>query len=407
NRDGRAMPKETDRILTTHRGSLPRPAEIENLLVAIDRDATVRGSTQNLPRLLDDAVRDIVERQRAEGIDIVSAAQTSKFGYSTYVRERLAGLDGPPAPLALADLADFPDFASSIKLEITMASCVGPVTFRGAEAVETDIRRLKRALTDTGAKTAFMTAASPGIISLFLANNHYSNQEAYLYALADAMKAEYDMIAKAGITLQLDCPDLALGRHLSPLPLSVTDFRKKVALHVEVLNHTTRDIDPEQMRIHLCWGNYVSPHHHDVELADIIDLIYRARPAGISLEAANPRHEHEWTVFERHSLPEGKVLIPGVIDTCTNYVEHPEVVAQRLKRFADVVGARNLIAGTDCGFATFANFHTIDPGIGWLKLKSLADGAAIASDALATRDRVLALPQPKRTHSERPIWNRS
>jgi 5-methyltetrahydropteroyltriglutamate--homocysteine methyltransferase len=198
------------------------------------------------------------------------------------------------------------------------------------------------------------------------------------------------MIAKAGITLQLDCPDPALGRHLSPLPLSVTDFRKKVALHAEVLNHATRDIDPEQMRIHLCWGNYVSPHHHDVELADIIDLIYRARPAGISIEAANPRHEHEWTVFERHSLPEGKVLIPGVIDTCTNYVEHPEVVAQRLKRFADVVGARNLIAGTDCGFATFANFHTIDPDISWLKLKALADGAAMASEALVRRDRVPA-----------------
>ena len=177
---------------------------------------------------------------------------------------------------------------------------------------------------------------------------------------------------------------------MSHLPLSVSDFRKKVALHVEVLNHATRDIDPEQMRIHLCWGNYVSPHHHDVQLADIIDLIYRARPAGISLEAANPLHEHEWSVFEQHRLPEGKVLIPGVIDTCTNYVEHPEVVAQRIKRFADIVGARNLIAGTDCGFATFANFHTIDSGICWLKLKSLADGAAMASEALASRDRVLA-----------------
>ena len=384
------MLKENDRILTTHTGSLPRPAHIENLLVAIDRDATVRSNNKDLPRLLDQAVRDIVERQRAVGIDIVCDGETSKFGYSTYVRERLTGLDGPPAPLALADLADFPDFASTIKLEITTASCVGPVTFRGAEAVETDIRRLKRALADTGVDTAFMTAASPGIISLFLANNHYSDQEAYLYALADAMKAEYDMIARAGIILQLDCPDLALGRHLSPRPLSVSDFRKKVALHVEVLNHATRDIDPEQMRIHLCWGNYVSPHHHDVELADIIDLVYRARPAGISLEAANPRHEHEWTVFEQHRLPEGKVLIPGVIDTCTNYVEHPEVVAQRLKRFADVVGARNLIAGTDCGFATFANFHTIDPDISWLKLKALADGAAMASEALVRRDRVPA-----------------
>jgi 5-methyltetrahydropteroyltriglutamate--homocysteine methyltransferase len=384
------MLKDTDRILTTHTGSLPRPAEIEDLLVAIDRDPAVRSGSLDFPRLLDDAVRDIVEGQRAVGIDIVSDGEMSKFGYSTYVRERLTGLDGPPAPLALADLADFPGFASSIKLEITTASCVGPVTFRGAEAVGADVWRLQRALADTGVEKSFMTAASPGIISQFLANNHYSSQEAYLYALADAMKTEYDLIAEAGIILQLDCPDLALGRHLSPQPLPVSEFRKIVALYVEVLNYATRDIDPEQMRLHLCWGNYSSPHHHDVELADIIDLIYRARPAGLSLEAANPRHEHEWTVFEQHSLPDGKVLIPGVIDTCTNYVEHPEVVAQRIKRFADVVGARNLIAGTDCGFATFANFHTIDPGICWLKLKSLADGAALASKALAGRNRVFA-----------------
>ena len=384
------MLKDTDRILTTHTGSLPRPAEIEDLLVAIDRDPAVRSGSLDFPRLLDDAVRDIVEGQRAVGIDIVSDGEMSKFGYSTYVRERLTGLDGPPAPLALADLADFPDFAGTIKLEITTASCVGPVTFRGAEAVGAVVRRLQRALADTGVEKSFMTAASPGIISQFLANNHYPSQEAYLYALADAMKTEYDLIAEAGIILQLDCPDLALGRHLSPQPLPVSEFRKIVALHVEVLNYATRDIDPEQMRLHLCWGNYSSPHHHDVELADIIDLIYRARPAGLSLEAANPRHEHEWTVFEQHSLPDGKVLIPGVIDTCTNYVEHPEVVAQRIKRFADVVGARNLIAGTDCGFATFANFHTIDSRICWLKLKSLADGAALASKALAGRNRVLA-----------------
>ncbi len=384
------MLKQTDRILTTHTGSLPRPAAIEDVLVTIDRDPAVRGTASDLPRRLDDAVHDIVEAQRAVGIDIVSDGEMSKFGYSTYVRERLTGLDGAPAPLALADLADFPDFASGIRLEITTASCVGPVTFRGAEAVEADIRRLQRAVADTGVESAFMSAASPGIISQFLANNHYADQEAYLYALADAMKTEYDMIAKAGIVLQLDCPDLALGRHLSAQPLPVSDFRKIVALHVEVLNYATRDIDPEQMRLHLCWGNYSSPHHHDVELADIIDLIYRARPAGLSLEAANPRHEHEWTVFEQHRLPDGKVLIPGVIDTCTNYVEHPEVVAQRIRRFADVVGARNLIAGTDCGFATFANFHTIDPGICWLKLKSLADGAALASNAPAARNRVFA-----------------
>jgi 5-methyltetrahydropteroyltriglutamate--homocysteine methyltransferase len=384
------MMRDADRILTTHTGSLPRPAEIASRLVAVDRGSTSRSDMHDFAGILDDAVRDIVQHQLDTGIDIVSDGEMSKFGYSTYVKERLTGLEGPPAPLALADLADFPAFAGTIKLEITTTSCVGPVTFRGAEAVEADIKRLQRALPNTGARTAFMSAASPGIISQFLANRHYSNQEAYLFALADAMKPEYDMIAKAGITLQLDCPDLALGRHLSVPPLSINEFRKKVALHVDVLNHATRDIDPRQMRMHLCWGNYMSPHHHDIELRDIIDLIYQARPAGISIEAANPRHEHEWTVFEEHKLPEGKVLIPGVIDTCSNYVEHPEVVAQRIERFAGVVGAHNVIAGTDCGFATFANFHTVDPGIAWLKLKSLVDGAAIASKALAGRARVLA-----------------
>jgi 5-methyltetrahydropteroyltriglutamate--homocysteine methyltransferase len=383
------MSREADRILTTHTGSLPRPVEVANQLVAADR-GSASGDMQDFRRVLDEAVQDIVRHQLDIGIDIVSDGEMSKFGYSTYVKERLTGLEGPPEPLALADLADFPTFAATIKLEITTPSCVGPVTFRGAEAVETDIQRLQRALTATGARTAFMSAASPGIISQFLANHHYSNQEAYLYALADAMKPEYDMIAKAGIVLQLDCPDLALGRHLSVPPLSINEFRKKVALHIEVLNHATRDIDPEQMRMHLCWGNYMSPHHHDIELRDMIDLIYQARPAGISIEAANPRHEHEWTVFKEHELPEGKVLIPGVIDTCSNYVEHPEVVAQRIERFAGVVDAHNVIAGTDCGFATFANFHTVDPGISWLKLKSLADGARIASKALAGRSRVSA-----------------
>jgi 5-methyltetrahydropteroyltriglutamate--homocysteine methyltransferase len=230
-----------------------------------------------------------------------------------------------------------------------------------------------------------MNAASPGIIADYLLNQHYASEEEYLYALADAMKHEYDAIAAAGFVLQLDCPDLALGRHLAPQPLEIGDFREKIALRIEVLNHALRDIEPDRIRMHICWGNYESPHHHDVPFHEIVDLILGARPAGLLVEGANPRHEHEWRVFEDVALPEGKVIVPGVIDTLTSYIEHPEVVAQRIVRYAQVVGRENVIAGTDCGFATFANFTPVDPGIAWAKLRSLTEGAQIASRELWAR----------------------
>jgi 5-methyltetrahydropteroyltriglutamate--homocysteine methyltransferase len=329
-----------------------------------------------------EGVAAIVAREVETGIDVVSDGELSKFGYATYVKQRLTGFDGEDQPLALSELADFPSFRMSTALEVTNPACIGPVSYHGHEALQADIANLTAALEGVDASEAFMNAASPGIVADYLANQHYASEEEYLYALADAMKHEYDAIVAAGFVLQLDCPDLALGRHLAPEPLSIADFRTRVALRIEVLNHALRDIAPDRVRMHVCWGNYESPHHHDVELREIVDLILGARPAGLLVEAANPRHEHEWHIFEDVRLPEGKVLVPGVIDTLTSYVEHPEVVAQRIVRYAEVVGRENVIAGTDCGFATFANFTPVDPDIAWAKLRSLAAGAEIASREL-------------------------
>jgi 5-methyltetrahydropteroyltriglutamate--homocysteine methyltransferase len=256
------------------------------------------------------------------------------------------------------------------------------VEYRGQAALATDIDNLKAAVDAVDVQAAFMCASSPGIMAHYMPNQHYPSQDAYLEALAAAMKHEYDAIAGSGLLLQIDCPDLALGRHFRATPLTVADFRKEVARLVEVLNHALRDIPPEHMRLHLCWGNYESPHHHDIELAQILDLILKVRPAALLVEAANPRHEHEWTVFKELPLPDDKVLVPGVIDTCTNYVEHPEAVAQHIERYANVVGRERVIAGTDCGFASFATLHTVDPDIAWHKLKALVQGAEIASRRL-------------------------
>jgi 5-methyltetrahydropteroyltriglutamate--homocysteine methyltransferase len=330
------------------------------------------------------AVADAVRRQVETGIDVVDDGEMSKFGYATYVKQRLSGFDGDDQPLALSEFADFPTFTMKTALEVTNPACTGPVTFHGHDAVQTDIANLSGALEATPAAEGFMNAASPGIIADYLANQHYPNEEAYLYAIADAMKHEYDAIVAAGFVLQLDCPDLALGRHLAPQPLDTETFRSKITQRIEVLNHALRDVPPDRVRMHICWGNYESPHHHDIPLAEIVDLILTARPAGLLIEAANPRHEHEWRVFEDVELPEGKVLIPGVIDTLSSYIEHPQVVADRIVHYAHVVGRENVIAGTDCGFATFANFTPVNPEIAWAKLGGLVDGAALASEQLAS-----------------------
>jgi 5-methyltetrahydropteroyltriglutamate--homocysteine methyltransferase len=262
-----------------------------------------------------------------------------------------------------------------------MPACIGPVSYRDLDADRTDIDNLRAAVADADVADAFMTAASPGVIAVFLQNQHYPSHEDYIAALADVMKAEYDEIHRAGLVLQLDCPDLAMTRHMQA-DETLEEFRRRAHLHVEAINEATRDIPAEDMRMHLCWGNYEGPHNHDMPLRDIIDIVFEARPAAISFEAANPRHEHEWTVFEDVKLPEGKVLIPGVLDSTTNYVEHPELVAQRIVRYAGLVGRENVIAGSDCGFATFASLLAVDPAITWAKLRAMADGAELASGRL-------------------------
>jgi 5-methyltetrahydropteroyltriglutamate--homocysteine methyltransferase len=342
------------------------------------------GNGAPLEEQVRDAVADIVGRQARAGVGVVNDGEAGKIGYSTYVKERLEGFGGEGGMSGLpSDLAEFPDYMARVMggLDFEMPACIGPVSYRDLDAVRTDIANLQAAVAAAEVEDAFMTAASPGVISVFLPNKHYATHEEYIGALADVMKDEYDEIHRAGIVLQLDCPDLAMTRHMNSKE-SLEEFRDRARLHVEAINHATRDIPPDEMRIHLCWGNYEGPHHHDLPLRDIIDIVFEARPAAISFEAANPRHEHEWTVFEDVTLPDGKVLIPGVLDSTTNYIEHPELVAQRITRYAHLVGRENVIAGSDCGFATFASLLAIDPGITWAKLGAMAEGARIASASL-------------------------
>jgi 5-methyltetrahydropteroyltriglutamate--homocysteine methyltransferase len=376
------MQQSHERILTTHVGSLPRPDGLAELLTALDRDTLSDGDRIELPAQVRTAVADTVKRQVEAGIDVVDDGEMSKFGYATYVKQRLSGFEGENEPLALSEFADFPTFTMKTALEVTNPACTGPVSFHGEQAVATDIANLKAALEQSPAVEGFMNAASPGIIVDYLINHHYEDEQTYLYAVADAMRHEYKAIVDAGFVLQLDCPDLALGRHFVPQPMEIGDFREKITQRIEAINHALRDLPADRIRMHICWGNYESPHHHDVPLNEIVDIILSAHPAGLLVEAANPRHEHEWRVFEDVSLPEGKVLIPGVIDTLTSYIEHPEVIAQRIVRYAQVVGRENVIAGTDCGFATFANFTPLNPEIAWAKLRALSEGAALASREL-------------------------
>jgi 5-methyltetrahydropteroyltriglutamate--homocysteine methyltransferase len=377
------MKRSTERILTTHTGSLPRPRQLAAALERRDRVEPVDGDLDGQIR---EAVIDVVRRQVEAGVDVVNDGEAGKIGYSTYVKERLDGFGGEGAPhRPPPDAEDFPEYWAGREDDHGAATpaCIAPLAYRETEAVRADIANLKAALQAAGHDGAFMSAASPGVIALFLDNQHYASHEEYVFALADAMKVEYDEIHRAGIVLQLDCPDLAAGRHRYGEDLD--QFRRRVKLHLDAIAHATRDIPPEEMRLHLCWGNYEGPHHRDVPLADIVDLVLDARPAALSFEAANPRHAHEWTVWEDVDLPEGKVLIPGVLDSTTNYVEHPELVAQRLVRYAELVGRENVMAGSDCGFATFAAAIQVHPTVTWAKLRAMAEGARLASERLWSR----------------------
>ncbi len=380
------MKRSTSRILTTHTGSLPRSVSLQELLR--EREDGAAFDPSRLAAGVRDGVADVVSRQRSAGIDVINDGEQGRSQYATYVKERLSGFEGERLVRARPRLddADFPDFAATqthmSSRNMPQPACTGPIAWKDWPAVESDITSLKAGSADSGAEEVFMTAASPGVIANFLPNEFYESEEAYLYALADVMKLEYNAIVDAGLLLQIDCPDLAMTRVTQFSHLSVEEFKKIVELHVEVVNHALDGIDPERMRLHLCWGNTEGPHHHDIPLSEIVNIVLKARPNGLSFEGANPRHAHEWKVWEDVDLPDGKVLIPGVLDTTTNFIEHPELIAQRIANYANIVGRENVIASSDCGFGTSAWGRKVESSIAWAKLASMAEGAQLASQQL-------------------------
>jgi 5-methyltetrahydropteroyltriglutamate--homocysteine methyltransferase len=376
------MIHSTDRFLTTHTGSLPRADDLVRAMFA--RESGVPVDRSALAARIGAAVADVVRRQLEAGVDVVSDGEQSKPSYATYVKDRLSGFGGQSHPLQYRDLVDFPELARRVfgdpgRSRRRTPACDGPIQVANPEAVRADVEHFRAALAGAPLTGAFLSAASPGVISLFFRNEHYPSHEAYLQAIADAMRHEYQAVVEAGFLLQVDCPDLAMGRHIQFADRSLAEFRRMAHLHVEALNHALAGLPPDRLRLHLCWGNYEGPHHHDVPLADIIDIAFTARPSALSFEAANPRHAHEWRLFERVRLPEGKVLIPGVLESKSNFIEHPELVAQRIGRYARLVGRENVMAGTDCGYGTWVGQAAVDPDVVWAKLASLAEGARLAS----------------------------
>jgi 5-methyltetrahydropteroyltriglutamate--homocysteine methyltransferase len=379
------MKTSRDRILTTHVGSLPRPPALREILLKKDQGEPY--DKAELARLGRQAVVDIVRRQVAVGVDIVNDGEMSKPGYSTYIADRLTGFAGHEPAKPRLDTRDHPDFLAAYERMTGVntarrAVCVGPIAWQDREAVTQDIDNLRSALGETPATEGFMTAASPGLVPVFQTNRYYPSYEAYVEAIAAAMREEYEAIANAGFVLQLDCPDLAMAHHTTFQELSEADFLKRAAFHVEVLNNALRNVPADRSRIHICWGNYEGPHDHDIAFAKVAPILVKAKPQALVVEAANPRHAHEWAVWQETKLPDDKILIPGVLDTSTNYVEHPELVAERICRFADIVGRERVIAGTDCGFGTFAGFGKLAPDISFKKLAAMAQGAEIASKRL-------------------------
>ncbi len=379
------MKRSVDRILTTHTGSLPRPPDLIRTMFAREEGVPVDGPA--LGARIRAAVAEVVRKQVDAGIAIVNDGEVSKPSYATYVKDRLTGFGGTSQALLYQDLVDFPEMAKRVfgdpgRSRRKTPACTGPITVRDPGAAQADVDNLKAAVAAVAVDDVFVSAASPGVISLFFRDDHYGSHEAYLFAIADAMRHEYETVARGGFILQLDCPDLAMGRHIQFAGLGLEEFRKMARLHLAALDHAVSGIPPEQLRMHLCWGNYEGPHHYDVPLADLLDLVFAARPQAVSFEAANPRHGHEWKVFERVKLPPGKIIIPGVLDSTTNFIEHPELVAERIGRYARLVGRENVMAGTDCGFGTWVGQAAVDPDIAWAKLASLAEGARLASREL-------------------------
>ena len=377
------MKRSTERILTTHVGSLPRPDDLIRTMFAKQEGVPVDPVALEARTRL--AVAATVKRQLDAGVDVVSDGEMSKPSYVTYISDRLDGFGGTSQPLTYADLVDFPTLQKKVfgdpgRSRRRTPACDAPISVRDPEAANVDVEHLKAALPD--GQEAFLNAASPGVIALFFRNDHYAGREEYLFAIAEAMRVEYEAVTNAGILVQIDCPDLAMGRHIQFAEKDLADFRKEAQLNIEALNHATRNIVPEMLKMHVCWGNYEGPHHRDVPLQDIIDLVLEARPNAIAFEAANPRHAHEWKIFEDVKLPDGKVLIPGVLESKANFIEHPELIAQRIRRYADLVGRENVMAGSDCGYGTWVGQAAVDPDVVWAKLAALTEGAAIASREL-------------------------
>ena len=370
------------KILTTHVGSLPRTQDVVDFIFAREREEPYDQNA--FDACMTQAVHDTVGKQKAAGVDIVSDGETSKISYATYVKDRYTGFGGDSPRNAPADLKQFPSFLQRIAdsggtPQYARPMCIGEVRSKGQGELEKDIANLKAAMSEHAVSRGFMNAASPGVISLFLQNDFYPTRDAYLAALADAMKAEYETIVAAGLDLQLDCPDLALSRHMLFTDLSDEEFVKVAASHVEAVNHALSDIPGDKVRIHICWGNYEGPHVCDIPMSKMFDTLMSAKAQYLLFETSNPRHGHEWTVFRdrKADIPDDKVLVPGVVDTTTNFVEHPELVGQRIQRFVDIVGADRVIAGSDCGFGTFAGFGAVDPDIAYAKLSALSEGAAL------------------------------
>src|SRR3954468_12078827 len=376
------MQRSTERFLTTHTGSLPRPDDLIRTMYAKEEGVPVDRNA--LAERVRAAVAEVVKKQTDAGVDLVNDGELSKPSYATYIKDRLNGFGGTGNTFVYQDLAEFPKLAQKVfgdpgRSRRKTPACNAPISVRDAAAARTDVDNLKAALAGVKAAGGFMSAASPGVVSLFFRNDHYKDQDAYLEAIAEAMRDEYETVAKAGFTLQFDCPDLGMGRHIQYADLDLKAFRSRIGAHIAALNHATRNIAPEQMRLHLCWGNYEGPHHRDVPFSDVVDIVFGARPHAISLEAANPRHAHENTLFETVKLPPGKVLIPGVIESKSNFIEHPELIAQRIGRYAKLVGRENVIAGSDCGYGTWVGQAAVDPDVVWAKLAVMSEGARIAS----------------------------
>ncbi len=384
------MRLSTDRILTTHVGSLPRPQAVVDMLFAEDGGESYDRAEYHAT--MRSAIQDSILKQANAGVDIPSDGEMSKISYATYIRHRLSGFEIDEMPRATPkDLDDYPDFKqrlaeSGATPKYHRPVCRSKIEYVNHEPLEQDIANFTTSLSQYGINEGFMNAATPGVIAVFQPNDYYGTQEEYIEALANAMKVEYEAIVAAGLLLQVDSPDVAMGRHIRFRDADDAEFLRNAHLQVEALNHALENIPAERVRMHVCWGNYEGPHNHDVALDKIMPVVLKAKPQAVLFEASNPRHAHEWKSWaaaqERGVLPENKVLIPGVLDTTTNYIEHPELVAERILRFTNIVGRERVLAGTDCGFGTFAGFGAVDPSICWGKLQAMADGAKLASNQL-------------------------